>query len=51
MSVPRRELNGIVMAAKKALEFSETLVISKENVLYTPIVLSVYTGSKNMLET
>ena len=36
MSVPRRELNGIVMAAKKALEFSEALGISKENIFFPP---------------
>ena len=43
MSVPRRELNGIVMVAKKALEFSETLGISKENVfLHTDSYICLY---------
>ena len=51
MSVPRRELNGIVMAAKKAFEFSETLGISKENVyLHTDSFICLY-WLKNMLET
>ena len=51
MSVPRRELNGIVMAAKKALEFSETLGISKENVfLHTDSYICLY-WLKKVLET
>ena len=43
MSVPRRELNGIVMAAKKGLEISNRLGIPKENVfLHTDSYICLY---------
>ena len=45
MSVPRRELNGLVLAATKAKALKDDLGIPEENVSFSPIVLSICIGS------
>ena len=47
LSVPRRELNGIVMAVKKELEIAMELEIPKENIfLHTDSYICLFLDTK-----
>ena len=50
MSVPRRELNGIVMAVKKLLELEAPLEIPHENTfLHTDSIVCLYWVKRNQI--